>query len=33
MTGSMDLMLDRRLDDTRQRIIDFGTQLRALPGE
>jgi hypothetical protein len=33
MTGWMGLMLDRMLGDTRQRIIDFGTQLRALPGE
>ena len=31
MTGSMGLMLDRVLVDTRQRIIDLGTQLRALP--
>jgi small-conductance mechanosensitive channel len=31
MTGSMGLMLDRVLGDTRQRIIDLGTQLRALP--
>jgi small-conductance mechanosensitive channel len=31
MTGSMGFMLDRRLGDTRQRIIDLGTQLRALP--
>jgi small-conductance mechanosensitive channel len=30
-TGSMGLMLDRVLGDTRQRIIDLGTQLRALP--
>ena len=29
MTGSMGLMLDRVLGDARQRIIDFGTQLRA----
>jgi small-conductance mechanosensitive channel len=31
MTGSMGLMLDRVLGDTRQRIIDLGTQLRVLP--
>jgi len=31
MTGSMGFMLDRVLGDTRQRIIDLGTQLRALP--
>ncbi len=31
VTGSMGLMLDRVLSDTRQRIIDLGTQLRALP--
>src|ERR1700722_17948505 len=31
MTGSMGLTLDRMLGDTRQRIIDLGTQLRALP--
>jgi small-conductance mechanosensitive channel len=31
MTGSMGLMLDGVLGDTRQRIIDLGTQLRALP--
>jgi small-conductance mechanosensitive channel len=31
MTGSMGLMLDRTLVDTRQRIIDLGIQLRALP--
>jgi small-conductance mechanosensitive channel len=30
-TGSMGLMLDHALVDTRQRIIDLGTQLRALP--
>ncbi len=33
MTGSMGFMLDRVLGDTRQRIIDLGTQLRALPAE
>jgi small-conductance mechanosensitive channel len=31
MAGSMGLMLDGALSDTRQRIIDLGTQLRALP--
>src|SRR5882762_227092 len=31
MTGSMGFMLDRVLGLTRQRIIDLGTQLRALP--
>jgi moderate conductance mechanosensitive channel len=31
MTGSMGFMLDHVLGDTRQRIIDLGTQLRALP--
>jgi small-conductance mechanosensitive channel len=31
MTGSMGFMLDRVLVDTRQRIIDLGTQLRVLP--
>jgi small-conductance mechanosensitive channel len=31
MTGSMGFMLNRVLGDTRQRIIDLGTQLRALP--
>ncbi|HUD58004.1 MAG TPA: hypothetical protein VMQ99_00755, partial [Acetobacteraceae bacterium] len=31
MTGSMGFMLNRALGDTRQRIIDLGTQLRALP--
>jgi hypothetical protein len=31
MSGSMGFMLDRVLGDTRQRIIDLGTQLRALP--
>jgi len=31
MSGSMGLMLDLVLVDTRQRIIDLGTQLRALP--
>ena len=31
MTGSMGFMLDRVLGDTRHRIIDLGTQLRALP--
>jgi hypothetical protein len=31
ITGSMGFMLDRVLVDTRQRIIDLGTQLRALP--
>ena len=31
MRGSMGFMLDRVLGDTRQRIIDLGTQLRALP--
>src|ERR1700722_10470201 len=31
MTGSMGLLLDRVLSATRQRIIDLGTQLRALP--
>jgi small-conductance mechanosensitive channel/uncharacterized membrane protein len=31
MPRSMGLMLDRVLGDTRQRIIDLGTQLRALP--
>jgi moderate conductance mechanosensitive channel len=31
MPGSVGLMLDRGLGDTRQRIIDLGTQLRALP--
>jgi moderate conductance mechanosensitive channel len=31
MTGSMGFMLDRVLVDTRQRIIDLGIQLRALP--
>ena len=31
MAGSMGFMLDRVLGDTRQRIIDLGTQLRALP--
>jgi small-conductance mechanosensitive channel len=31
MTGSMGFMLDRVLGDTRQRIIDLGTQLLALP--
>jgi small-conductance mechanosensitive channel len=31
MTGSMGFMLDRVLGDTRQRIIDLGTQLGALP--
>jgi small-conductance mechanosensitive channel len=30
-TGSMGLMLDGALGDTRVRIIDLGTQLRALP--
>jgi small-conductance mechanosensitive channel len=33
MTGSMGFMLDRALGDTRQRIIDLGTQFRALPAE
>jgi small-conductance mechanosensitive channel len=32
MPGSMGLMLARVLGDTRQRIIDLGTQLRTLPG-
>ncbi|WP_158923847.1 mechanosensitive ion channel family protein [Acidisphaera sp. S103] len=31
MTGSMGFMLDRKLGNTRQRLIDLGTQLRALP--
>jgi moderate conductance mechanosensitive channel len=31
MTGSMGFMLDHVLGDTRERIIDLGTQLRALP--
>jgi len=31
MTGSMGFMLNSVLGDTRQRIIDLGTQLRALP--
>ena len=31
MTGSMGFMLNRVLGDTRQRIIDLGTQLRVLP--
>jgi moderate conductance mechanosensitive channel len=31
VSGSMGLMLDRILGDTRQRIIDLGTQLRVLP--
>jgi len=31
MSGSMGFMLDRVLGHTRQRIIDLGTQLRALP--
>jgi len=31
MTGSMGFMLNGVLGDTRQRIIDLGTQLRALP--
>jgi small-conductance mechanosensitive channel len=31
MTGSMGFMLNRALGDTRQRIIDLGTQLLALP--
>ncbi len=31
MTGSMGFMLDHVLVDTRQRIIDLGTQLRVLP--
>jgi small-conductance mechanosensitive channel len=31
MTGSMGFMLDRVLGDTRQRILDLGSQLRALP--
>jgi moderate conductance mechanosensitive channel len=31
MKGSMGFMLNRVLGDTRQRIIDLGTQLRALP--
>jgi moderate conductance mechanosensitive channel len=31
VSGSMGLMLDRVLGDTRQRIIDLGTQLRVLP--
>src|SRR4051794_26645678 len=33
MTGSMGFILDRVLGDTRQRIIDLGTQFRALPAE
>jgi small-conductance mechanosensitive channel len=32
MAGSMGFMLDHVLGDTRQRIIDLGIQLRALPG-
>ncbi len=31
MKGSMGFMLNRGLGDTRERIIDLGTQLRALP--
>ena len=31
MTGSMGFMLNRVLGDTRERIIDLGTQFRALP--